>query len=259
MTADPFPLRLPDFTPEGDARIEEDDRAPLGWLLGPPAPANQLRQTGKPSPSSGHSSSSPQGSDSPCSDRRCLSQNQSCLSVLPDAPAAPARPSSLLRLTRVLPDVQRTWRKHQNPPCPIPADTRQQTLLIFPLNLLCLAPGCNSHSGHGSSQTSGQLSQTLISLPPSVQTRSHLPSLLLQVPDLLGDHSQFIAGVCSDEVVRLWRRTRFGQDGEVGSCLTRVRWSSRGRALAGASLGPRGVQELPHAWLGGGCGTPGRG
>lgn len=40
---------------------------------------------------------------------------------------------------------------------------------------------------------------------------THLPCLLLQVPDLLSNDCQFAAGICSDKVISLGEKIRAGQ------------------------------------------------
>lgn len=48
---------------------------------------------------------------------------------------------------------------------------------------------------------------------------THLPCLLLQEPDLLSDHCQFAAGICSDKVIGLGEKIRAAQDGKNHSPL----------------------------------------
>lgn len=48
---------------------------------------------------------------------------------------------------------------------------------------------------------------------------THLPRLLLQVPDLLSDDCQFAAGICSDKVIGLGEKIRAGQNRKNSSRL----------------------------------------
>lgn len=48
---------------------------------------------------------------------------------------------------------------------------------------------------------------------------THLPCLLLQVPDLLSDDRQFAAGICSDKVIGLGEKIRAGQNRKNNSPL----------------------------------------
>lgn len=43
---------------------------------------------------------------------------------------------------------------------------------------------------------------------------THLPCLLLQVPDLLSDDCQLAAGICPDKVIGLGEKMMAGQDGK---------------------------------------------
>lgn len=93
-----------------------------------------------------------------------------------------------------------------------------------------------------------------MSSPPSHQEICpHLPSLLLQIPDLLGNDGQAVAGVCSDEVTRLQGRMRLFRTGAAralsGHFHARdldVRWRSHGHSLAQGLDRAVVVQELPR-------------
>lgn len=70
---------------------------------------------------------------------------------------------------------------------------------------------------------------------------THLPCLLLQVPDLLSNDCQLAAGVCSDKVISLREKMRAGQDGKNCSL-----WTVLGQLwLSSRHQQSCGVQELP--------------